>query len=136
MLKKIFVLIIAIMFCGCAFAADDLTKSIAHIQQVVGRLSRNFRQDANMARFLSQDFFQYQFGRMMEKDVIFPRVNNLVKGYNKEYPQLSADYVLALDKEYMAHLRKFTDTYCKYNDKKFKDPDTCSRERMEAMFAQ
>ena len=42
-------------------------------------------------------------------------VNNLEEGYTEDYPKLSTDFVLEMDKKQVDHYKLLVETFCKYN---------------------
>jgi hypothetical protein len=129
------------MLAQTAWAAEQMsaveaqkaqTDSLNKIQTVTDRLRDNFKSNAALQRYLYQDLYYFMVMRIQEKDAVFPRINNLVKGYNEEYQTISTKYVLELDEEYLQQLKRFINTHCKYNA--YKDVGVCSSGRIEEIF--
>jgi|GEM_PF-5744776 len=146
LLKKLFVIIIivssyinpvsAVVIAGSSSTSQTLFESELKIRNVLNNVRKNFKNDSTLFRYLYQNYSTYQMQRIIERDTIFPKTNNLVKGYNKIYPEISTEYVLKQDKKKIDNYKEITIEYCKYNSYKFKDKSVCSKERIDSLFSE
>jgi len=143
-MKKIFCLIFSMMIFSSAVNAVDanvaaasrkaLSSSAATLRSACQNVRNGLRYEYFFLNFFNYECSYYDAKRLRTRDAIFPLVNNLVKGYNEEYPKVSTDFVLEMDKKQLDYYKLLVENYCKYNSYKMQDPTPCSAEKIKSYF--
>ena len=143
-MKKIFCLIFSFMILSSAVMAVDagaatdarkrLAASSAALKSACQNVRNGLRYEYSFLSFFNYECSYYDAKRLRTRDAIFPIVNNLVKGYNQEYPKISTDFVLQMDKKQLDYYRTLVDSYCRYNSYKMKDKTPCSAASINSYF--
>ena len=143
-MKKIFCLIFSLIILAQAtFAVDAksaaearkrLASSAATLRSACQNVRNGLRYEYFFLNFFNYECSYYDAKRLRTRDAVFPIVNNLVKGYNEEYPKISTDFVLEMDKLQLAYYKTLVEKYCKYNEYKMQDKTPCSAESIKSYF--
>lgn len=143
-MKKVICLLFGlIILASSAYAVDAksaeasrkaLTGSAAQLRTVCQRVRAGLRYEYYFLNFFNYECSYYDAKRLRTRDAIFPIVNNIVKGYNEEYPKVSTDFVLEMDKRQLEYYRVLVENYCKYNEYKMQEPQGCSAESIKSYF--
>ncbi len=113
-------------------AAKQQSDSYLNFNTVTNKVADNFKHNFSMQRYIYQNLSYYVILRPIETDLVLPKTNNSIQGYNAQYQTLSTEYILAMDKKYIENLKKTVENHCKYNT--YKDPAVCSPERIKSLF--
>ncbi len=108
--------------------------SVSKLRTVCQRVRSGFRYEFNFINFFSYECSFYETRRIPTRDAIFPLTNNIQEGYNEQYPKLSSDFVLELDKRQIEYYKMLVENYCKYNTSRMKEPAACSAASIKNYF--
>ncbi len=143
-MKRVICLIFGLVVLSTAAYAVDaasavasrkaLAGSAAQLRTVCQRVRTGLRYEYYFLNFFNYECSYYDAKRIRTRDAIFPIVNNVVKGYNEEYPKVSTDFVLEMDKKQLDYYRTLVVNYCKYNEYKMKEPQGCSAASIKSYF--
>lgn len=143
-MKKVFCLLLSmLLLTSSVFAVDAksatasrkaLSASGAVVSSVCQRVRTGLKYEYNFLNFFNNECATYDYQRIRTRDALFPMVNNLEKDYTGNYPKLSTDFVIELDKKQVEHYKLLVETYCKYNSSRMKDPAPCSAESIKSYF--
>ena len=143
-MKKIICLIFSLMIFTSAVKAVDanaavesrkaLAGSAATLRSACQNVRNGLRYEYYFLNFFNYECAYYETKRMRTRDAVFPLVNNIDPNYNKEYPKLSTDFVLEMDKRQLDYYKTIVENYCKYNSYKMKDPTACSAAKINSYF--
>lgn len=133
-----FVILSSAVIAVDAGAASDARKKLSAssfaLRSACQNVRRGLKQEYAFLSFFNYECSYYEAKRLRTRDAIFPIVNNLVKGYNEEYPKVSTEFVLQMDKKQLDYYRTLVESYCKYNSYKMKDKTPCSAASINSYF--
>lgn len=109
-----------------------------HKTVVCDRISKNFRKDIFFSKSVYQFCTDNESSLFNFKKSIYPATNNDYENYKNVYPYNYAEFAVFYNMRQLAILREVVNNYCKYNSSKVrkKDPNACSQERIESLFAE
>lgn len=147
-MKKFFILVFLLFFTGIQTLSADkvvsrkeafnkMIKSHQAFHEKCEIIADNFRIDHKFSGYLRQKCMFYESDRQRLIDTIFPITNLGNEEYKIKYPVLVSDFAIASNAKQLQEYRFLVQEYCKYNKYKYvkKDPQTCSAERINAIFA-
>ncbi len=143
-MKKLFCLIFSfLVISSCAYAVDaaastaarkELEASAANVRTVCQRVQKGLRYEYIFLNFFNNECAYYLNQRLRVRDAIFPLVNNIEEGYNEQYPKLSTDFIIDLDKKQIEYFQSIVENYCKYNMYRVKEQSACSAASIKSYF--
>lgn len=124
-------------FSDAKTAVRTARESTAYRTEVCRRIILNFNRDSSFVRGLNNyciynDTFLINF-----KAAVYPQTNNNYKGYPDIYPLISSSFIVDSNETQIKTLQRLVKDYCKYNSFRLqqKDPNVCSQERINSLFA-
>lgn len=124
-------------FSDAKTAVRTARESTAYRTEVCRRIILNFNRDSSFVRGLNNfciynDTFLINF-----KSAVYPQTNNSYKGYPEIYPLISSSFIVDSNETQVKTLKRLVKDYCKYNSQRLtqKDPEVCSTERINSLFA-
>ncbi len=143
-MKKVISLLLGLLILSSsAFAIDAksavasrkaLASSAAVLNDVCQRVRTGLKYEYYFLNYFNYECASYDNKRIRTRDALFPMVNNLEEGYTEDYPKLSTDFVLEMDKKQVDHYKLLVETFCKYNSYRMKDKTPCSAESIKSYF--
>ena len=119
---------------AAAEAKKSLTASADMLRSACQNVRKGLRYEYSFINFFNYECSNYYAKRLRTRDAIFPIVNNITKGYNEEYPKISTEFVLALDKKQLEYYKLLVENYCKYNAYKMNEQSGCSAQKIKSYF--
>lgn len=117
-------------------AYNNMIKSHQSFHEICADVADNFRIDHKFSGYLRQKCMFYESDRQRLIDSIFPITNQGDDEYKTQYPILVSNFAIASNNKQLQEYKFLVEEYCKYNQYKYvkKDPQTCSPERINAIF--
>lgn len=147
MKKFVLLSILFIMSVGSAFAYVDsnqkrdayrlMNVNNENFHNMCNNAAKNFRYDNRFANYLRNRCMLFESDRQRYMSIIFPITNNGEDWYKDQYPILESRFVIQMNNIEIENYKLIVNEYCKYNKYKFtkKDPQVCSSQRINAIFA-
>ena len=141
--KIIYLLFSLILFAQSVYAVKAsvaaesrkaMNESAAALNSVCKNVQKGLRYEYYFLNFINYECANYEAKRLRVRDAIFPIVNNTTKGYNEEYPKLSAEFIIEMDKKQLEYYKLLVQNYCMYNEYKMRDKTACSALKVNSYF--